>query len=94
LLSKRPQYLNRFSERGKFVQAVIAGTGFLAVMLALQWPFGNFLNAPLARNWVFDMNYFGYFMRPSDYHLAWEFTTTRKRAANSGSEWASPCWLR
>jgi hypothetical protein len=66
--------LNRFAGRGKMMQAALAGAGFLAVMLAVQWPFGNFLNSALARNWIFGMNYFGYFMRPSDYHSAWEFS--------------------
>jgi hypothetical protein len=50
----------------------------MAVMLAVNWPFGEFLISPLARNWVFGMNYFGYFMRPSDYHLAWEFNSYEK----------------
>lgn len=70
--------LNRFGSRSKFVQAAIAGAGFMAVMLAVNWPFGEFLISPLARNWVFGMNYFGYFMRPSDYHLAWEFNSYEK----------------
>lgn len=70
--------LNRFRERGKLAVASFTGAGFLAVMLAVQWPFGNFLNSPMARNWTFGMNYFGYFMRPSDYHLAWEFTAYEK----------------
>jgi len=73
--------LNRFSARGKFAQAAIAGSAFLAVMLAVQWPFGNFLNSPWARNGIFGMNYFGYFMRPSDYHLAWEFAPYEKTRA-------------
>jgi hypothetical protein len=73
--------LNRFADRRRTIQAVVAGGGFLAVMLAVQWPFGNFLNSPPARNWVFGMNYFGYFMRPSDYHLAWEFSSYEKTRA-------------
>jgi hypothetical protein len=73
--------LNRFGERSKLLLASLAGAGFLAVTLAVQWPFGNFLNSPMARNWVFGMNYFGYFMRPSDYHLAWEFTSYEKTRA-------------
>ena len=73
--------LNRFRDRGKFIHAAIAGAGFMAVMLAVQWPFGKFLNSPLARNWIFGMNYFGYFMRPSEYHLAWEFSSYEKTRA-------------
>lgn len=73
--------LQHFGDRSKLKQAAIAGGGFLAVMLAVQWPFGNFLNSTLARNWIFGMNYFGYFMRTSDYHLAWQFSYYEKTRA-------------
>ena len=34
-------------------QGVAAGAAFLAVLLAVQWPFANFLLSPWARNWFF-----------------------------------------
>jgi hypothetical protein len=65
--------LNRFSGPPKWLTASAAGASFLVVTLLVQWPFAYFLISPLARNRVFGMNYFPYMMRPSEYHLAWEF---------------------
>ncbi len=73
--------LNRFAGRRKIVQAILAGTGFVILSLVANWPFANLLNSPLARNWVFGTNYFGYSMKPSDYHLAWEFQPYEKTRA-------------
>ncbi len=70
--------LERFKGQRKFVQAIAAGTGFFVIGVAVNWPWANFLMKPAARNWIFGMNYFGYFMRPSEYHLAWEFASYEK----------------
>jgi hypothetical protein len=72
---------NRFQHNRKFVQAMAAGIGFFASGVASNWPFASFLMRPAARNWVFGMNYFGYFVRPSEYHLAWEFAPYEKTRA-------------
>ena len=37
----------------KWLQAVVMGIAFVAVMIAVQWPFGNFLMSPASRNWFF-----------------------------------------
>ena len=63
--------LNRLAYRGDTLKAIAAGTGFLAASLAVNWPFAYFMMSPLARNWVFAMNEFGYNMPPSQYHTAW-----------------------
>ena len=68
----------RFRDSRKILQAALAGFGFMAASLAFNWPWATFLMKPAARNWVFGMNYFGYFMRPSEYHLAWEFSAYEK----------------
>jgi hypothetical protein len=73
--------LEHFKGRRKFVQAMVAGAAFFIASLAFNWPWANFLMKPAARNWVFGMNYFGYFMRPSEYHLAWEFSSYEKTRA-------------
>jgi hypothetical protein len=70
--------LNRLNGQRKIAQAIAAGVGFLVVSLAVNWPWANFLMKPAARNWIFGMGYFGYFMRPSEYHLAWEFSAYEK----------------
>jgi hypothetical protein len=67
-----------FMNRPKWMQALLAGVGFLIVMLVVQWPFAYFLVSPLARNRIFGMNYFPYMMRPSEYHLAWQFVVYEK----------------
>jgi hypothetical protein len=69
---------DRFSTWGKAFAAVLAGGGFLILSLVANWPFASFLVTPAARNWVFGMNYFGYNVAPSDYHLAWEFHAYEK----------------
>jgi hypothetical protein len=71
----------RFRDSRKILQAALAGFGFMAASLAFNWPWATFLMKPAARNWVFGMNYFGYFMRPSEYHLAWEFSAYEKTRA-------------
>jgi FtsH-binding integral membrane protein len=65
--------LNRFAGRGKWFRSLILGSAFLAALVAVHWPFGNFMISPLARNWVFGMNYFPYQMPPSFYYQAYQF---------------------
>jgi ABC-type spermidine/putrescine transport system permease subunit II len=57
----------------KWLVAAILGPAYLAALIAVQWPFADLMISSLARNWFFGMNYFGYFMRPQDYHFAWQF---------------------
>jgi hypothetical protein len=63
--------LQRLANRGDNWKALVAGAGFLAASLAVNWPFAYFMMSSYARNWVFSMNEFGYNTPPSDYHLAW-----------------------
>jgi hypothetical protein len=41
-------------------RALAAGVVFLGVFAAVQWPFANFLQTPVARNWFFGTHYFDY----------------------------------
>jgi hypothetical protein len=45
-------------------QAAVAGLLFLGVFMAVQWPFADFLQSPLARNWFFHTNIYDYAARP------------------------------
>lgn len=45
-------------------QAVVSGLLFLGVFMAVQWPFADFLQSPLARNWFFHTNVYDYGARP------------------------------
>jgi hypothetical protein len=65
--------LNRFADRNRWLQAAIAGSAFLGVLLIVHWPWANFMISPAARNAFFGQNYFPYAFPPSMYHLAWEF---------------------
>jgi hypothetical protein len=45
---------------GSWKSAALAGCAFLAALIVVQWPFGDFLMAPIARNWIFGRIYFAY----------------------------------
>jgi hypothetical protein len=40
--------------------AFVSGLIFTGVLLAVEWPFANFLMSPPSRNWFFGTNYFWY----------------------------------
>lgn len=52
----------------KWLQATIAGSGFLLALIIVQWPMGNLLISPLAGNWIFGTNYYPYMIGPSQYN--------------------------
>lgn len=70
--------LDRLSVRGKWFQALVAGIGFVAVMIMVQWPMGSFLISPLAENRIFGTAYYPYMQRPSEYHFNHEFMLYEK----------------
>jgi hypothetical protein len=65
--------LNRFGQKNKWLLAVMLGVAYLAAMLVVHWPLGDFLISPAARNWIFGQNYFAYAVPPSEYHFQFEF---------------------
>jgi uncharacterized integral membrane protein len=65
--------LDKTAPRNKWLQAVVAGTGFLAALVLVQWPMGSFLISPRAENWVFGTDYYPYMMPPSAYKFAHSF---------------------
>lgn len=75
---------SRLAHRGDTLKAIAAGTCFLAASLAVNWPFAYFMMSPLARNWVFAMNEFGYNMPPSQYHTAWTLQHYESTAVEFG----------
>ncbi len=50
-----------------WLQAVVSGPLFLVAVMAVQWPFADFLMSPASRNWVFGTIYFDYNL-PSQSH--------------------------
>jgi hypothetical protein len=65
--------LNRFAKLNPWLQALIAGTAYLLVMIGVHWFWAEFMLTPTARNAIFGQNYFPYPVPPSEYHLNWEF---------------------
>lgn len=70
----------RMQEWGKWRQAAIAGLIFVAVLFAVQWPFGTFLMSPEARNRIFATQEFAYFLPPTvasvrNVFFQWEATS-------------------
>ena len=73
--------LRRVSPRwGVWRETVATGTLFVAVFIAVQWPFADFLQSPWARNWFFGTHYFGYYEHPSYLNRQYRFWPTGTRA--------------
>ncbi len=53
--------LQKLEQRSSWFKAICIGPAFLLSLLAVQWPFANFLMSPASRNWVFGTAYFPYF---------------------------------
>ena len=75
---------DRFAARSDNWKAAVAGVGFLAATVAVNWPFAYFMMSAYARNWIFAMNEFGYDMPPSQYHLAWTLRPYEKTHLDFG----------
>ena len=71
----------RIGTANRWVQAAIVGTIYLAVMVAVHWPWADFMILPQARNWFFGMNNIPYFIPPSVYHFFYEFSDTETLGA-------------
>ena len=54
----------RWGDRPRWQLAIVLGVVFVAVLVAVEWPFASFLQSELARNRVFGTHYFPYFERP------------------------------
>lgn len=54
-------------------RAIVFGPLFVAVLLASEWPFADFLMSEHARNWFFGTHYLPYMMHPDWYEASYEF---------------------
>jgi hypothetical protein len=70
----------RTANWNKWLQSLAAGAGFVAVFLAVQWPFAGFLMSPAARNRFFGAIYFDYNLRPSSFYVRHLFLPTEPSA--------------
>jgi hypothetical protein len=70
----------RTANWNKWLQSLAAGAGFVAVFVAVQWPFAGFLMSPAARNRFFGAIYFDYNLRPSSFYVRHLFLPTEPSA--------------
>jgi hypothetical protein len=63
----------RVRDRGAWTQSALFGVVFLAVLVAVQWPFANFLMTAAARNWFFGAHYMGYDTYPTSRYARFLF---------------------
>jgi len=71
-----------------WLQAAVSGAVFLALLVAVQWPFASFLMSPGSRNWVFGTTYFDYNLHPNDYYVRYIFYWVDKTVARFWAEMA------
>ena len=53
--------LQRLQSRSSWVKALLIGPAFVLGLIAVQWPFGDFLMSPASRNWIFGTAYLPYY---------------------------------
>jgi hypothetical protein len=54
----------RVKQASPWLQAVVGGVVFLAILIAVQWPFATFMMSRAANNWFFANTDFPYFAQP------------------------------
>jgi hypothetical protein len=57
----------RMPAQRRWLASLAIGVAFVALLLAVQWPFANFLQSPAARNWLFGSHYFAYMLAPTTF---------------------------
>jgi hypothetical protein len=63
-------------DRPWWLASAALGTAFLVALLAVQWPFADFLMR-FGRNWFFHIDNFVYWRPPDTEHFAYRFRPTR-----------------
>ncbi len=74
----------RFRAMNDWLKSAISAVLFLALLVAAQWPFANFLYSPAARNWFFDSDDFDYLTGPN---------ATIARHAFYGTQTSKDFWI-
>jgi len=59
----------RLKNKSDWVLCVVLGLAFFGLLLPAQWFFGDFLNSPYSRNWVFATDRFGYYVSSLSYEF-------------------------
>jgi hypothetical protein len=71
----------RTSKWAWFSGTLVASAVFVFAFSVVQWPFSDFLQSPLARNWFFGTDYMGFGTRPTSYKALHQFFATDSPAA-------------
>ena len=66
----------RFVKWPPFLGAFAASAVFVIAFSVVQWPFSDFLQSPLSRNWLFGTDYMGFGTRPQSYRALHQFFAT------------------
>jgi len=74
----------RMKARGPWLNAIAGGLLFLVILIAVQWPFANFLMSDYAKNWFFGSHHFGYYVHPNSSLRRGVFFTPANEKALSG----------
>jgi hypothetical protein len=61
--------------------ALASGALFLAAFALVQWPFADFLVSPAARNRLFGVGDFAYFVRPTSLYATYRFVAAERGEA-------------
>lgn len=56
----------KMSSLGRWSQALVVGVVFVLALLAMQWPWADFLMSPASRNWIFGTQQIPYLIPPND----------------------------
>jgi hypothetical protein len=64
-----------FKESPKWQWAMVGGAAFMAILIAVEWPFATFLMSPMARNRLFATVDFPYFALPTSPTVRHVFVT-------------------
>ncbi|MSV28448.1 MAG: hypothetical protein EXQ52_06850 [Bryobacterales bacterium] len=70
--------LRRVAHLNRWIQSAAAGTAFLAVFTAVQWPFATLLMSPAARNWFLGSIYFDFNIHPASSYVKHLFYSTEQ----------------
>jgi hypothetical protein len=79
----------RMESWNRWLQAAAAGSLFLIVLVAIQWPVADFLMTPAAHNWFFGSQYVGYFQGMDDPEVRNVFVPFE---ATRGEFWITMAW--
>ena len=79
----------RTSHWSPWLEAAVSGALFVAVLIAVQWPFATFLMSPASRNRVFGTIYFDYNLSPNSHYIHHAFAPLEKTDAQFWTEMAA-----